>query len=151
MEFKILFASLLRKDGFCFIGIGSINIEENKVILTGKRPWKLFFYYGFFISMFVLLVGWFLSNVLEIKSTFVFFIICLGLIFTLIELVKYFARRYIKVKSLIFCKSEIVDVSRKGKKITFRAPSKDNWKLKRSVFMAFSEKEAESIQSQLRI
>jgi len=123
MEYVIKYGSFFAIDQFGFVGKGRINIDGLDITLSGKKHWSTLSQIGiFFLLSFVL-----------------------GPLFALL-IVHYFCA---SPASLKFSLSDIREVKRSGKKITFLAPDKNSNKIKKSIFSGLNEEEAEEIEKAL--
>lgn len=130
LEYEISFGSIFSIDQFGFVRKGKIIFYENEIELFGYKHWSLlyriisFFLITFLLSIFLYFLGFFL-----ILITF--------------TIVHYFCVSKISLK---FNRSEIKEVNKKGRKITFMAPYKKNC-YKRSIINAVDKEEAKLIES----
>lgn len=133
MEYQIRYESAFAVDQFGFVRKGKIKINGEVVELAGYKHWSALARLGVFLAITILPLALFGVGV--------------GFLLALV-IIHYFCA---SPASLKFNKSDITEVRRSTRKISFRArdPLKQGGKLKKSLFNATSEEEAIAIEKAL--
>lgn len=135
MAYQVHFGSAFAIDGFGFVGKGELAIDGEEVQLSGRRHWSALARVGVFLAIFLPLYIASRADILGILLAYVAFAV-----------VHYACASRGSVE---LSTSQVTQVTRKGRRITFRAPLEPGGKLRRSLFHARTEQYALEIESAL--
>ena len=135
MQYNVTFGSAFSTDQFGFVRKGTVKLGTDTVMFSGKKGWSFMAKLGVFLVIIVLPM-----------LLFGFGLGWLGFLLTLV-MIHYFCA---SDGALCIQKSSITGVKRKGKQIQFKGQHPDSGKIKKTVFKVDTEKNAISLENELK-